>query len=589
MKVRTEFDHEVEINNVEDSENSVGDAVGNQAKKMTEDAAMSPAGDEEQPQCNFRPSMKIRTEYIRKAKRMTEHSVISSIRKRPFSKEKRGRKPERGRWISLEEAKMLAGNEEWWMETEKSAGAKPVATPKNEEKPIWLFESGKMHLGPWKSIQFGKGGMNCMCEVDYGITFEAMPPHRRGNCYVGQFLNGRAHGNGRSFWLKSSPSWKSNNLPGSQIKFSTKRGGRQECGLPYEYKGQFRDNKKHDVNGVATLKDGTKKVGRWFDDVIVGRDFENSYSLLTKHGVDWWTHHIDYDKSLVISSPATRAIEYQRKKEKRKKTPAAFSIRRPAKHRKEGTPSKIFATAAAPRNTIPSITAHPQRLPVNVTPDSSNVIDLCDSDDSVGRNDTSQSSPLMPLPETVSSEIFTNYQNNNIIRHTNGTRDSTTSLPSQMTMKHRATPTPDNVVSEVFSNPQNGTRNHSIVSTPTAQSRATPFPQSNTLVARVESSNVTTSFRASSAVPSQHRRRKLNDLAAVLREEAIGEEADHEEMEAYARELFALGFHSVKMILRFCHADEHVEKWPWMKPIHKMAFQNWLEAKRSKKTGTTDV
>ena len=93
---------------------------------------------------------------------MTEESVISSIRKRPFDGY-RGYDPEGGWWISLEESKVLAMNEEWWTETETSIGAKPVAIPKDNK--LWMFESGEMHLGPWKNILFGRGGSTSIDDV----------------------------------------------------------------------------------------------------------------------------------------------------------------------------------------------------------------------------------------------------------------------------------------------------------------------------------------------------------------------------------------------------------------------------------------
>jgi len=70
-----------------------------------------------------------------------------------------------------------------------------------------------------------------------------------------------------------------------------------------------------------------------------------------------------------------------------------------------------------------------------------------------------------------------------------------------------------------------------------------------------------------------------SSVANVLGRDVIGHKAKSEEMQAYAMELDALGLHSVPMILKFCKV-EHVEKWPWMKPFHKMAFQSWLESKQ---------
>jgi hypothetical protein len=69
----------------------------------------------------------------------------------------------------------------------------------------------------------------------------------------------------------------------------------------------------------------------------------------------------------------------------------------------------------------------------------------------------------------------------------------------------------------------------------------------------------------------------------VLKWEAIGYNANDDEMEKYAKELNLLGLHSIKMIVKYCE-DADVNEWTWMKKFHKRAFKQWLE-KKSKNEG----
>ena len=327
----------------------------------------------------------------------TAESVMCSIRKRPFD-DYRGINREGGWWIDFEESKILAMNEEWWTETETSMTEPPNGATKQvptlKDKKLWLFETGTMHLGSWKSIQFGKGGKICVCQVEYGIaciSFVAKPPRQRGFCYVGEFYNGCKHGLGRSFWLPNSQTWKSNSLEGSQIKqqhlSDDDAAGDDEAGLPYEYVGKFQNNRKHDSNGIVTLKNKTKKKGPWLDDVVVATC--NAFMASEeKDGVDWWTHHHDLIGPLDISSPETR------KKKSSIPTPPSSGSTIPiaAKRRKGGehknqtrarkqpqnrTSTRNTLPASATENTAQAATAtqDPYPVPVNVTPDSTNSID----------------------------------------------------------------------------------------------------------------------------------------------------------------------------------------------------------------------
>lgn len=479
-------------------------------------------------------------------------ALMASIYKRPFDGY-RGYNPEGGWWISLEESKMLAMNEEWWTETETSVGAKPVAIPKDNK--IWLYESGTMHLGQWKSIQFGKGGKNSVCEVGYGICVAAMSLHRQGSCYVGKFQNGCARGLGRSFWLKNSPIWKRNYLLGSQIKNPVDRAGTPVGGLPYEFVGNFRNNHKHDRYGVATLKDGTKKVGAWVEDVIVGRESsDNPYASISEDGVDWWTHHEDLLAPLDILSPATRRKKPPPAPPKRQSNAKNRTAKRQNVGNQQSVP-RILAAAAMMNTTTPSA-AHSRRVPVNVTPDSSNAIDLCDSS-----TNTDSDSAL----------------------EWNDRVDFNTWQSSLLAVEPQSTPLPENNISNVVTTPENNIRNNT--NTTETKTSGDYTAQYNNIGDYTNSINdfnpaPVKSFDVANHVPVHRSREVANDVATVLGRDAIGHNANREEMLAYAKELDALGLHSIPMILRFCQGD-HVNEWLWMKPFHKMAFRNWLKSKHA--------
>jgi hypothetical protein len=70
-----------------------------------------------------------------------------------------------------------------------------------------------------------------------------------------------------------------------------------------------------------------------------------------------------------------------------------------------------------------------------------------------------------------------------------------------------------------------------------------------------------------------------DDVLSMLKHEAIGYNANDDEMEKYVRELKILGLHSTKMIIQFCK-DDDVNEWTWMKKFHRRAFKAWVEIKR---------
>ena len=70
-----------------------------------------------------------------------------------------------------------------------------------------------------------------------------------------------------------------------------------------------------------------------------------------------------------------------------------------------------------------------------------------------------------------------------------------------------------------------------------------------------------------------------DDVLYMLKHEAIGYNANDDDMEMYVKELKILGLHSTKMIIQFCK-DDDVNEWTWMKKFHKRAFKAWIGIKR---------
>ena len=291
---------------------------------------------------------------VKRNSAMATTSKAASAAKKPALPfhDYRGYQQMGGWWISLEEAKANGMGEEWWTEIEQP-GSKPVVIPqwamvqpnkkssyaKKKEspgkqhkkyktpKPIWWYENGNMYLGPWTTIRNGKGGRVSHLENGMGVTLKA-----NGNCCVGEYRNGFVDGWGRSFWLENSLAWKQNvNKEEAQIKElrtvavqanysdTDNNSGREEhhttqgasvlVGLPYEYHGKFLRNCKHCPAGKVTLKDGTKRVGPWLDDIaIIFKRHSDTFILPDyehRTRANWWTDHSECD-SIPMDTPRSR-------------------------------------------------------------------------------------------------------------------------------------------------------------------------------------------------------------------------------------------------------------------------------------------
>jgi hypothetical protein len=176
----------------------------------------------------------------------------------------------KGCWVSLEEAKEYAEAGEWWTAT---LGRKSVPIPPNNDKPIWKYQSGQMYLGSWIDTA------TFPVEHGFGISYYRQPEKIKGLVYIGGRKDGTYHGKGRTLWLPSSKTWRTNSFYGSPIrqriyKFNTIN--RRTVGLPFEYLGRYLNGHHHDENAIVTLKDGTTRRGPWKDGKPVG---------------DWWKDH----------------------------------------------------------------------------------------------------------------------------------------------------------------------------------------------------------------------------------------------------------------------------------------------------------
>jgi len=134
------------------------------------------------------------------------------------------------------------------------------------ERPIWIWEDGDMHLGEWKDFVFLR---RHSIQHGFGAFYFDNPREYKGKVYIGEWKDGSVQGSGKEFWLESAPSWKDNKDPESDI---LKNG----AGLPFVYSGTYDDGHSQDESATVTLKDGTTRVGPWKDGMPVG---------------DWWKDH----------------------------------------------------------------------------------------------------------------------------------------------------------------------------------------------------------------------------------------------------------------------------------------------------------
>lgn len=183
-----------------------------------------------------------------------------------------------GWWVSLQEAQERSvGNEKWWLSIGKDDKAiDPASAPlfKNasptSSKPVWMYENGDMYLGDWEETTAGDSDEEYLMEQGYGITYNNYPAKLQGYVYIGEWQHGAAHGEGVSFWLPSSHTWKKNHFGPSPIQKDANIPRARSSGIPFRYEGTYQNGAKQDEAAVVTLKDGTTRIGHWTNGNPVG-------------------------------------------------------------------------------------------------------------------------------------------------------------------------------------------------------------------------------------------------------------------------------------------------------------------------------
>jgi hypothetical protein len=469
----------------------------------------------------------------------------------------------------------------WYKETTKSVSNIPSVKSDNNEL-LWLYESGNMYLGSWKSVRCGSGGRFLSVEHGDGISYEATPTYRKGHCFSGKFEDGVASGYGRSFWLHNSPSWISNYLPESQIKEDDITGRRTGNFLPYEYVGQWRQNQKHDRYGVATLKDGTKKIGGWAYDIVVSDKwwigFDHSPASIPKERVDWRTVHEDYvDGYLKVSSPASRSKKRKKYSKQQHESSSCYfsSVANFPAAATSSVAAVVSPTRASrdvhghflctknrtnnsksdhrQRSTNSSNNHHDTSKEMQEKTQQNQEIDNASDDVNPGAVDS-----IVPSPAHISSSSTTQAHH----------QSSTTATGTGTGVVENTSAT--GVTTRAVTNNSNRNRNrnrNNIVPDPAhvSSSSTTQHHRSSTTRSGVENTNAigvtSTTVTNNSNTNSHNRANNNNDggssnnvrdkdhgIVFVLKWEAIGYNADDDEMEKYAKEFNLLGLHSIKMI-----------------------------------------
>lgn len=165
-----------------------------------------------------------------------------------------------GKWIDLKTARTKAGGVNWWNHENREGKTVPVQQhdPKGPpDKPVWYFENGDMYLGEWLTEPTSHRKEN-----GFGITYTHYPKCWKGLIYIGEFMDGLAHGKGETNWLRNSPSWSSNELLEYDDPQIVDGQGRS---LPFKYFGVRINDVENDDRAIVELKDGTARIGKWKD------------------------------------------------------------------------------------------------------------------------------------------------------------------------------------------------------------------------------------------------------------------------------------------------------------------------------------
>ena len=218
-----------------------------------------------------------------------------------------------GAFSSLDMAQELAGGVKWW-ENEDHMGRKvDVAALKNGPPgfPVFIWEHGVMYIGEWtrnrkkKWVREGFG-----CQYYFGEEKEDV----KGQIYIGDFFDGKRHGEGRQSWLENSEIWIQNKWSISKIRTETGRH------IPYRYDGPFSSNLKHGI-GIVTLKDGTRLKGPWYHGRVENRSLNETL--------------VDTSEEEGKMKPTVKTTKDRRRRQKRSEVPDREQRNRETSSREE--------------------------------------------------------------------------------------------------------------------------------------------------------------------------------------------------------------------------------------------------------------
>jgi hypothetical protein len=240
--------------------------------------------------------------------------------------ERRGEVGMKGHWVSLEEAKEFANDTEWWA---VMLDGRSVPIPLNTDKPIWKYQNGQMFLGSWKDTA------TCPVEHGFGVCHCGDPEKIKGLVYIGGRKNGTYHGRGKTFWLRSSKTWRADFFAGSPIR---QKIGTRTVGLPFEYVGEYINGQHEDPKAIVTLKDGTARRGPWKDGKPIG---------------NWWK---DHKRVAAVTPPPPRCLRQSserkppsRYRQSREDTTGSGSVARVPPTLLEGSAAAAAAAAETSR------------------------------------------------------------------------------------------------------------------------------------------------------------------------------------------------------------------------------------------------
>ena len=178
----------------------------------------------------------------------------------------RGINSNEGKWITLEESLVIAGDN--WLDTNFVPGkgdedaviemncielwkVSDPFPPPDIDHPVWLYDNGDMYLGPWNVGSKGLALEHGSPTFYYNNSPEA---EVQGLVHTGSWEDGFIYGKGISWWLPSSKHWKA--------KVPNKKCPRL-CGQLFIYQGDFVRDYKQGKQGICTLKNGETRQGEW--------------------------------------------------------------------------------------------------------------------------------------------------------------------------------------------------------------------------------------------------------------------------------------------------------------------------------------